>query len=615
MTTDDMELVREYAAHGSESAFEALVSRHAGLVYSASLRQVRNPQLAEEVTQAVFIILARKAGSLNERTILPSWLYRTACYVSGSALKRELRRQHREQEAYMQSSLENPHDDAAWREISPLLDEAMLRLGQSDRDALVLRFFEGRSLNEVGTALGASEEAAKKRVNRALERLRRFFRKRGVSSTAGIIAGVISANSVEAAPATLVRTVTAVAIAKGAAAGGSTLALIKGTMKLMAWTKAKAVTVAGVAMVLAAGTTTAVVEVVHAARAAAYPNIEGAWEGVMLLDDAGVAAGEAGRTHVVLKLTKTESGYKATTDWIEKGRRDVRMGRVVYNYPKLQIELSPRDTWKLRVNADATAMILDHAIHFIEPDPVMLRRTSTPDAVPERLSEVDFEPRDGSDLQGYWKGTVGTGPDGLPVILKIAERPDGKFRAEGDNPMQGANGQPVAVSYSRPTVKLALASGAGMFEGKINRDKTEIMGSWVQGGQSTPATVRRADYQAELAQEAGKDYSFASGNDLQGHWKGSWVVTIGKVKATIRLVLDIAKLPGGSYSAMLSNIDEFGHDAPIPTSNFQYSPPNLKMKWKWADNTAFDGKLENEKLTGTWFESGGGFPLVFERSP
>ena len=91
-------------------------------------------------------------------------------------------------------------------------------------------------------------------------------------------------------------------------------------------------------------------------------------------------------------------------------------------------------------------------------------------------------------------------------------------------------------------------------------------------------------------------------------------MTIGKAKATIRLALDIAKLPDGSYFAVLSNIDEFGHDAPIPTSNFQYSPPNLKMKWKWADNTAFDGKLENGKLTGTWFEGGGGFPLVFERS-
>ena len=188
MTNDDMRLVREYAARQSESAFAALVSRHTNLVYSAALRQTRDPQLAEEVTQVVFIILARKAASLGAKTILTGWLYRTACYVSGSALKRELRRQHREQEAYMQSELD-AQAGSTWKQLSPLLDEAMLRLGQTDRDALVLRFFEGRSLNEVGSALGASEEAAKKRVNRALEKLRNFFAKRGVSSTTAIIAG------------------------------------------------------------------------------------------------------------------------------------------------------------------------------------------------------------------------------------------------------------------------------------------------------------------------------------------------------------------------------------------------------------------------------------------
>src|SRR6266478_6210950 len=138
MTTDDMELVRQYIAAQSESAFATLVSRHTNLVYSAALRRVGNPQLAEEVTQAVFIILARKAGSLNEKTILPGWLYRTACYVSGHALKQERRRQLREQEAYMRSKLNETGTEAAWEQMSPLLEEAMLRLGQSDRDALIL---------------------------------------------------------------------------------------------------------------------------------------------------------------------------------------------------------------------------------------------------------------------------------------------------------------------------------------------------------------------------------------------------------------------------------------------------------------------------------------------
>jgi RNA polymerase sigma factor (sigma-70 family) len=267
MTNDDMELVRQYAAHQSESAFATLVSRHANLVFSVALRQVRDPQLAEEITQAVFIILARKAGALSEKTILPGWLYRTACYAASSARKQEYRRQRREREAYMQSHLQEVQTDAAWKQLSPLLEEAMLRLRQTDRDALVLRFFEGRNLNEVGLALGASEDAAKKRVNRALERLRAFFTKRGVNSTSAIIAGALTVNSVHAAPAALAEAVTAVAMAKGVAASGSTLTLIKGALKIMAWTKMKTAAVAAVAIILATGTTTVVIKTTEASRA------------------------------------------------------------------------------------------------------------------------------------------------------------------------------------------------------------------------------------------------------------------------------------------------------------------------------------------------------------
>jgi RNA polymerase sigma factor (sigma-70 family) len=256
MTPDDMRLVRHYAAHQSESAFATLVSRHTNLVYSVALRQVGNPQLAEEVTQVVFVILARKAGSLNEQTILPGWLYRTACYVSSSARKRELRRQQREQEAYMQSTLNEIKTDAAWQQMAPLLEEAMLRLGPADRDALVLRFFEGRSLSEVGAALGASEEAAKKRVNRAVEKLRGFFTRRGVVLPASVFLAAISANSVQAAPALLATAITTVAFTKGATVSTSTIILIQGALKVMAWSKAKTAIVVAAAVLLTAGTTT-----------------------------------------------------------------------------------------------------------------------------------------------------------------------------------------------------------------------------------------------------------------------------------------------------------------------------------------------------------------------
>ena len=147
-----------------------------------------------------------------------------------------------------------------WQQIAPLLDTALGRLAGKDHDAIVLRFFEKKNFAEVGTALGASEDAAKKRVSRALEKLRRFFLKRGVDSTATTIAETISANSIQAAPVALAKTVTAVAIAKGAAASLSTLTLIKGALKIMAWAKVKTTIVAGMIVLLAAGTATVTFE-------------------------------------------------------------------------------------------------------------------------------------------------------------------------------------------------------------------------------------------------------------------------------------------------------------------------------------------------------------------
>jgi RNA polymerase sigma factor (sigma-70 family) len=257
MVNDDMELVQQYAASQSESAFEALVSRYTNLVYSAAFRRTGNSQLAEEITQAVFVILAQKAATLHKKTILPGWLYRAAYYVSGHAIKQELRRQRRELEAYMQS-LSDETGAEVWSQITPLLEEAMMRLGQSERDALVLRFFEGHSLKEVGVALGASESATKMRVSRALEKLRVHLSRSGVHSTAETIAGAISANAIMIAPAALAKTATAVALAKGATASFSTSTLIKGALKVMAWSKAKTVIAAGIAVLVAGSATTLV---------------------------------------------------------------------------------------------------------------------------------------------------------------------------------------------------------------------------------------------------------------------------------------------------------------------------------------------------------------------
>ncbi len=267
MTTDDMSLLRKYARTNSEEAFAALVSRHVNLVYSVALRQVRDPHLAEEIAQATFIILARKAALLNDRTILSGWLCRTARYVCADAVKIQRRRQHREQEAYLQSKSIEPESDA-WIEIAPLLESALGGLSEKDHDAIVLRFFEGKSMREIGAALGANEQTAKKRVQRAVKKLQKFFLKRGVTSTTAVIAALLTAHSVQAAPAALAKSITAVAVTKGVTAGSSTLTLIKTALKLMAWTKAKTAIIVGAGVLLAAGTTTLTVREIKAHKAA-----------------------------------------------------------------------------------------------------------------------------------------------------------------------------------------------------------------------------------------------------------------------------------------------------------------------------------------------------------
>jgi RNA polymerase sigma factor (sigma-70 family) len=253
---DDIALLREFAAAGSETAFAALVERHVNLVYSTALRRTGNPHAAQEIAQAVFIVLARKAKSLGAKTVLAGWLFQTARLTAANYLRGEIRRQRREQEAYMQSTLNEPETDA-WRQIAPLLDEAMGRLGERDRNAVVLRFLENKSLAEVGAALGASEDAAKMRVNRALERLRKIFTKRGVDSTAAIIAGAVSANSVHAAPTGLAATISATAV-KGTAVAATVSSLVRGTLKIMTYAKLKLAIGISAAILLAGGVATVV---------------------------------------------------------------------------------------------------------------------------------------------------------------------------------------------------------------------------------------------------------------------------------------------------------------------------------------------------------------------
>ena len=215
MMTADSQLLDRYLREKSQDAFAELVRRHLDLVYSAALRQVRSPQLAEEISQSVFTDLARDAHKLNPDTVLTAWLYQVARRTAIDVVRRESRRQARERLAVEMAAMNTASD---WTRIEPLLDEAMDALDEIDRAAVLLRYFDNKSLREVGQALGISDDAAQKRVSRAVERLREFFSKRGVTTGAAGLVVVISANAVHAAPAGL-----AVAISGAALVGATTI--------------------------------------------------------------------------------------------------------------------------------------------------------------------------------------------------------------------------------------------------------------------------------------------------------------------------------------------------------------------------------------------------------
>ena len=262
---DDIALLREYVDRNSESAFAEIVLRRVNLVFSVALRFTGDSEDAQDVTQTVFIILAKKAAGLRSKTILTGWLYETTRFAAMNFLTRKNRRQTREQEAYMQSAIDQSEDKQLWQQLAPHLEEAMSRLRAADRELLAMRFYENKTGEEAAALLGIGVAAAHKRTNRALEKLQRFFASRGVTSTTDAIAGAVSVNSMSVAPVALAKSVTAVALAKGAAVSTSTLTLINGALKIMAWTKAKTAVVIGVVVLFTAGTATVVVEkVAHA---------------------------------------------------------------------------------------------------------------------------------------------------------------------------------------------------------------------------------------------------------------------------------------------------------------------------------------------------------------
>jgi RNA polymerase sigma factor (sigma-70 family) len=224
-TMDDWQLLRNYAAQHSEEAFRSLVERYSGMVYHAALRQTGNPDSAEEAAQAVFIALAQKADRIPRQATLYGWLFRATRFAVLNQARQSANRQRREQEALaMQPTIEPNETDSIWERLTPHLNDALDSLSAADRELLMIRYFGNKSHKEAAEALGLSEETARKRLSRAMERLRETLAKRGVAVSSLALAAAFAANGAKAAPVEAASTWAEVAMAKaaaGAAAGSA----------------------------------------------------------------------------------------------------------------------------------------------------------------------------------------------------------------------------------------------------------------------------------------------------------------------------------------------------------------------------------------------------------
>jgi RNA polymerase sigma factor (sigma-70 family) len=223
--TDCERLLSDYVTQGSDSAFRELVSRYTDFVFATALRLAGgDTHLAQDVAQTVFVDLARNARKLSRQVMLGGWLHRHTCFVASKAMRSERRRQSRERQSVEMKALQDDDSAEELARIAPVLDAAIDLLGEKDRAAILLRFFEKLDFRSVGEALGTNEDTAQKRVSRALEKLHALLRGRGARLSGTVLGTVLAAEAVTAAPAGMAATLAGTALASaGVASGGALL--------------------------------------------------------------------------------------------------------------------------------------------------------------------------------------------------------------------------------------------------------------------------------------------------------------------------------------------------------------------------------------------------------
>jgi RNA polymerase sigma factor (sigma-70 family) len=595
MSGSDNQLIAEYDAHRAEDTFTALVRQHINMVFATAMRQVGDHGAAEEITQNVFVALAQASGKLKLHPTIAGWLHRTTLNKSREWLRAELRR-HRREEVAVARELAATEGDSVWAPLVPLLDEALLKLREPDRQAVIMHYMEGQSFSEVGSTLGVAEDTVRKRVNRCLDELTHFFQRRGFDMPMAV--GVpLFALAAHTAPAGLAASATSAALAAHSAASVSTLTL-KGALKIMAWTKTKTAIITGVAVLLAAGTGTVAYHAIKVARnTAALTTMQGNWEGTLNMNGAHL--------RLVFKIFKTNDTFLVTMDSVDQGAADVPVpqisagGRSLYMaIPALGADyrgtLNPNGTeisgkfTQLRYSARLTLTHTDH-----------------PDTVTE-LSADQVAPAQNSDLQGAWQGTLMAGNVPLRLALRIAETSPGTFQAVMDSLDQGVKDMPIdSFTYQKPQVHFVMTGINGDFVGDINNTDDRLTGTWKQMGRKYPLTFERVKNNAVAAAEQ-LDYGTGASSEIQGHWKGALTVK----GMTLRIVFHIAQMPDGSYTATMDSPDQGATGIPATTAECNF--PSVKLTWKAFDGV-YAGKMVNGKLVGIWSQGKVSLPLDLQK--
>lgn len=596
MSDPDNQLIAEYHDSRGDDAFAALVRQHINLVFATAMRQVGDHGAAEEITQNVFVALAQASGKLKSHPTIAGWLHRTTLNKSREWLRSELRR-HRREEVAVARELAAAEGDSVWAPLVPLLDEALLKLREPDRQAVIMHYMEGQSFSEVGSVLGVAEDTIRKRVSRCLDDLAHFFRRRGFEMPMAVGAPLFTLSS-HAAPAGLASTVTSAGLAAAhSAASVSTLTLIKGAF--MAWTKTKTAIIVGAAVLLAAGAGTVAYHVVSAARTTAgLTAMQGNWEGTLHVGPASL--------RVVVKIFKTNDTFRATMDSIDQGASDVPIPKLSATPHSLDFAQPALDVaYHGTLNADGTRLS-GKFVQMKNSLTLTLTRTDTPDTVNQMTSD-QVAPSASSDLQGAWQGTLAVGQTTLRLGLRIAEPSPGTFQAQMDSPDQGVRNMPItSLTYQKPQVHFKMASIGGDFVGDVNNADDRITGTWKQVGQKFPLTFERVQTNAVAAAAEQLDYGSGASYQVQGHWKG--VLSIKGLQ--LHIVFHIAQMPDGTYTATMDSPDQGAVGIPATTAECAF--PNVKLTWKVFDGV-FTGKMNNGKLSGTWSQGKVSLPLDLQR--